>query len=119
MSVLDTPSAQPVPPAERIASQLKTTTRNTYQQLVQAFNQGARLFWSNPVATPEEIAAALGPQAVEVFQLHGKIGQLLAQVKPEAIAPGMAVVGEFTYNEDGTVTVIPPPPAPDPAPQPE
>lgn len=116
MSVLDNPTPPPpVPHAVRVANQLKQTTRQTFNQLVQVFNQGAKQFWSNPHATPAEIAAALGPQGAEVFQLHGKIGQLLAQVKPESIAPGMAVVGEFTYNEDGTLTVIEPP-APEPTP---
>ncbi len=110
MSVLDNPAPQPLSQAQRVASQLKTTTRTTFQQLAQVFNQGARQFWANPAATPAEIAAALGPQAVEVFQLHGKIGALLADVKPESIALGMAVVGQFTYNEDGTVTVITPEP---------
>lgn len=113
MSVLDNPIPQPpVPPAVRAAGQLKVTTRQTYNRLVEAFNQGAAMFWQNPTATPAEIAAALGPQAVEIFQLHGMIGQLLAQVKPEAIAPGLAAVGEFTYNEDGSVTIVEPPEVP-------
>lgn len=120
MSVLDKPAAPlPPPPATRVAAHLRQTTRDTFHQLAQVFNQGAKQFWKNPRATPAEIAAALGPQAVEVFQLHGKIGALLAQVKPESIAEGVAVVGQFTYNEDGTVTVLEnPPPIPvDPAPE--
>lgn len=112
MSVLDEPSQPVVVPATRIANQLVQQTRNTFQQLVQAFNAGAEVFWRNPRATPEEISAALGTNAREVFELHGKIGRLLAEVRPAAIVPGMAVVGQFTYNEDGTVTVVQPEPEP-------
>jgi len=38
--------------------------------------------------------------------LHGKLGALLASVKPEAVADGVSVVGQFTMNEDGTVTIL-------------
>jgi hypothetical protein len=76
-----------------------------FQQLTSVYNDGARNFWANPRATPQEIAEALGDRAAEVFQLHGKIGALLASVKPESIEPGMSVVGQFTVNQDGTVTV--------------
>jgi hypothetical protein len=113
MSVLNPQPAPPVNPAVRAAAQLKQQARNTFQQLVGAFNQGAQQFWKNQRAKPSEIAAALGTDAKEVFELHGKIGALLAEIKPEAIAPGLAAVGNFEYNVDGTVVVLDPvPPAP-------
>ena len=69
------------------------------------------MFWQNPQGlTPDEIAAALGTNAQEVFALHYKLGQLIGSVKPEAIAEGFSLVGEFTYNEDGSVTVVHPEP---------
>lgn len=108
MGVLDNPQVPEVAPAARVANQLKQQTRMTYQQLVQAFNQGAQSFWKNPRVKPSEVAAALGADAKEVFELHGKIGALLATVSPEAIASGAAVVGQFSYNNDGTVTVVDP-----------
>lgn len=115
MSILNPQSAPQVDPAARIAAQLKQQARNTFQQLVGAFNQGAQQFWKNPRVKPSEIAAALGTDAKEVFELHGKIGALLGQIAPDAIAPGLAVVGEFTYNNDGTITVVDPvTPAPAP-----
>lgn len=114
MGLLDNQNTSEVPAAERVARQIKQQARMTFQQLVQVFNHGAQSFWSNTRATPVEIAAALGTDAKEVFELHGKIGALLASVKPDAIATGMAVVGEFSYNADGTVTVADPvAPAPD------
>jgi hypothetical protein len=105
MGVLDNQPVSPIPSAERVAKQIKQQAKITYQQLLQVFNNGARQFWQNPQATPAEIAAALGTDAVEVFQLHGKIGALLATINPAVIAEGASVVGEFTYNADGTVTV--------------
>lgn len=116
MGVLDNPQVPEVTTAQRVADQIKQQCRMTFQQLVQSFNQGANAFWKNPRAKPSEIAAALGTDAKEVFELHGKIGALLASVKPEAIAAGSAVVGEFTINANGTVTAVDPvPPAPAPA----
>lgn len=129
MSVLNPPSVEPVPPGQVVAERIKQQARQTFQQLTMAFNQGARAFWKNNDATPEQIAEALGTNAVEVFQLHGKIGALLASVRPAAIAPGLAMVGTFTYNDDGTVTITghaadptppsAPAPAPEPTPEPE
>lgn len=117
MSVLNPPTQPAVPAGQVVAERLKQQTRQTFQQLVMAFNNGARSFWNNNDATPADIAAALGTDAKEVFELHGKIGALLASVNPAAIAPGVSAVGAFTYNADGTVTVTGP--APEPAPTPE
>lgn len=105
MGILDNQNTPEIDPAVRVANQIKQQARMTFQQLVQAFNQGAQSFWSNPQVPAGDIAAALGADAKEVFELHGKIGALLATVKPEAIQPGLSVVGQFTYNEDGTVTI--------------
>lgn len=108
MGILDNQNAPEVDPAVRVANQIKQQARMTFQQLVQAFNQGAQSFWNNPRVQPADIAAALGTDAKEVFELHGKIGALLATIKPEAIQPGLSVVGQFTYNQDGTVTITGP-----------
>jgi hypothetical protein len=124
MSILDRdPSNDQPPPASQAAERLIRMTKNTYDQMVMAFNHGSEVFWSNRMgATPEEVSAALGSDAKEVFYLHARLGELIGLVKPEAIAEGLSVVGEFTMNEDGTVTVIPPttppPPEPEPAPEP-
>jgi hypothetical protein len=105
MSVLNQPQTPEVDPAIRAANMLKRQTRQTFQQMVMAFNQGANNFWNNPRVSPTEIADALGVDAKEIFELHAKLGTLLASVQPEAIAEGASVVGQFTMNEDGTVTV--------------
>lgn len=107
-----------ISPAQRTAQQMVRQAKSLYDGLVATFNEGARNFWQNPRATPQEIAAALGTDAKEVFELHAKVGAFVASINPEAVAPGAAVVGEFSYNADGTVTVpVAPAPAPEPTPE--
>lgn len=101
------------------AMQIKAAAVAAYTHLLNVFSTEARRFWRNPSATPAEIAAALGTDGVEVFRLHGAIGQLLASIDPAAIADAAAMVGEFSYGEDGSVTIVEPQPAPTPEPEPE
>jgi hypothetical protein len=37
-----------------------------------------------------------------------QLGQLISSVNPTDIATGSSVIGQFTMNEDGTVTILPP-----------
>jgi len=110
MSILDREFQPERPaPAKMAANRLVQMTKQTYNQMVQAFNQGSQVFWKNGMgASPEAIAAELGTDAKEVFELHHKLGELIATVKPEAITEGVSLVGQFTMNQDGTVTVIVP-----------
>lgn len=105
MSVLDNNSQPQLSAAEKVARQLKAETRQAFANMVKAFNNGAKSFWTNNRATPAEIAATLGSDAKEIFELHGKLGALIASIKPEAINEGSSVVGSFTTNEDGSVTI--------------
>lgn len=105
MSLLDPTTVDTPDMATRVANQLKQNARNTFRNLVATYTSGAKAFWQNPAATPAQIADALGTDGVELFQLHAKIGALLAEVKPESVTEGNAVVGEFTYNPDGSLTV--------------
>jgi len=91
---------------EEIAATLKLQAKNIYNNMVSTFNRGSKMFWNNPNATPEQISAALGSDAKELFELHYKLGQLISSVDPIAITPGTTVIGQFTMNEDGTVTVL-------------
>ena len=111
MSILDDnrPERVEVPKAKMAANRLIQMTRQAYSQMVQAFNQGSKMFWANSMgASSVDIAAELGTDAKEVFELHHKLGLLIASVKPEAISEGVSLVGNFTMNEDGTVTVTVP-----------
>ena len=105
MSMLENDMSFQDPESKRVAKDLIFTTRRTYQSMVHAFNQGSRTFWG---ASPEVQQAALdfmGTNAAEVFQLHGKLGALIAEINPDDIQEGLSIVGAFTYNEDGTVTL--------------
>lgn len=108
MSILD---SNPLDPsnAEIAARQIVQQARQTFAQMSKAFNDGSKLFWQNPRgATPTEIALVLGNNAKEVFELHYALGQLVGSIKPDSIMEGLSVVGQFTMNEDGTVTIVEP-----------
>ena len=93
--------------AEIAAQRLVQITKRTYQQMVNSFNEGSKIFWQNPDGfIPAQIATALGTDAREVFELHYALGQLIDSIKPDSIQEGWAAIGQFTMNEDGTVTVL-------------
>ena len=108
MSILDNNPLTPVDKAVRVANAIKSTTRQTFQMMTNAFNMGSKNFWNNPHATPAQIAEALGNDAREVFELHYALGLLINSIKPDSIQEGWAAIGQFTMNEDGTVTILPP-----------
>lgn len=110
MSILDNSPVPQLSESQIIANNLKGSTKMTFQMMVNAFNIGSKNFWDNTKATPTEIALALGSDAREVFELHYALGQLIGSVKPESISEGLALIGQFTMNEDGTVTIIEPTP---------
>lgn len=107
MSILDSNFEDRRPPAaQRTALELLRSTKQTFELMTMAFNRGSRQFWNNENgATPQEIADELGVSAREVFQLHAKLGQLIAEIKPESIQEGLSCIGNIVYNEDGTVQV--------------
>lgn len=76
--------------------------------MVNSFNNGSNNFWNNPMIPPSAIADALGTNAGEVFRLHYALGSLINQIKPQSIAYGLSKIGQFTINQDGTVTIIEP-----------
>jgi hypothetical protein len=120
MSILDKNIDMQPDPVQESANRLIMMTKHTFNQMVNRFNEGSRIFWENPRGvSPEAIAEKLGSDAAEVFMLHYKLGHLISEVKPEAISYGLSVIGNFTMNEDGTVTVITTTPEPTPEPTPE
>lgn len=105
MSILDNNPVPKLTASQQAANSLVSQTRNTFNIMVNAFNNGSNNFWNNPMISPSSIAEALGTNAREVFELHYALGQLIGAVKPESIAKGLSVIREFTINDDGTVTV--------------
>lgn len=108
MSILDNNPQNPIDKAIRVANTIKGSTRQTFQMMTNAFNTGSKNFWKNPHSAPAQIVEALGTDAREVFELHYALGQLINSIKPESIQEGWAAIGQFTMNEDGTVTILPP-----------
>lgn len=106
MSILDNPHANINNDAKIAADQLKLTAYNTFQVMTRAFNGGAKIFWNNPSATPTQIANELGTDAKEIFELHYALGQLISSIKPETINETLNIIGSFTMNDDGTVTIL-------------
>lgn len=93
---------------EEISLSLKTQAKNVYNNMLNTYSRGLRLFWNNPNATPQQISNALGTDAKELFELHYKLGQLISSVDPLVVASVSSIVGQFIMNEDGTVTILPP-----------
>lgn len=104
MSILDNVNIEDSV-SERISNYIKIQTKQNFESMVLFFNEGAKSFWKNPNATPVQIANNLGVNAKEIFELHYALGQFIASIKPEAIQEGLSVIGQFTMNEDGTVTI--------------
>ena len=106
MSILDNNNA-PQDISIQISNRIINQTKQTFNSMANAFNEGAKIFWQNPRgASPQQIASALGTNAKEVFELHYALGVFISGIKPEAIQEGLSVIGQFTINQDGTVTVI-------------
>jgi hypothetical protein len=105
MSILDNVNIEDSV-SERISNYIKIQTKQNFESMVLFFNEGAKSFWKNPNATPTQIANNLGTNAKEIFELHHALGQFIANIKPESIEEGLSVIGQFTMNEDGTVTII-------------
>jgi hypothetical protein len=105
MSILDNNHQTSTDKAVKAANTIKGATKQTFQMMVNAFNNGSKNFWNNPHANPSEISQALGTDAREVFELHYALGQLIGSVKPQVISSGLSLIGQFTMNEDGTVTI--------------
>lgn len=108
MSILNNNNNNNQPlPAEVAAQKLIQITKHTYQEMVNAFNQGAEIFWNNSMgASPIDIADKLDTNAKEIFELHYKLGQLLSSVNNNTIADANNLIGDFILNQDGTVTII-------------
>lgn len=107
MSILNDQPINEPSPAEIAAQRLIQITRRTYQQMVSSFNEGSKIFWQNSDGlTPTQVAIALGTDGKEIFQLHYKLGELIASIKPETIQEGLSVIGQFVMNEDGTITIV-------------
>lgn len=115
MSILNRATTIPeqIPAAKRIANRIRVQTVQSYQNLLILHEDGIKSFWNNPNATPQEIATELGTDAVEIFSIHYKLGEFLSQFNPDKVAEIRSLVGQYTANSDGSITINPTPTAVD------
>lgn len=104
MSILNSETYKPT--TDSIKNGLKIEASSLFNAIVSTYINGTLSFWNNPYYTPSEMATALGNEAKEMFELHYKLGQLIQSIQPETITEANSYIGNFTMNEDGTVTVL-------------
>ncbi len=91
--------------AALVARNIANQVDSSYRQIVTMYETGLRRFWQNPKATPQEIADQLGVRAAKVFSLHGALYQLIKTANPQEALTELSSVGDFTANEDGSITI--------------
>jgi hypothetical protein len=94
-----------LPPSQAIATALKMQSAAAFRQLGGLLQEGYRNLWANQRATAEEIVAALGTDAADVFKAADGVKALLNAIRPgsvTAVAPRT-----FTVNVDGSITLAP------------
>lgn len=102
-----------IPKATLLAVQTKEILEANLQQLANNLSGSVQECWDGAGYTPQEYIAAYGTNATRVFQFHGQLIGLLkanADILPEsAQIPDsvLALVGPYTANDDGTITVQP------------
>lgn len=116
MSLLAKPQAPVVPASVRLRQEvavLSQAPRRIADSLFQAWKTSFDLLWSTAGGvTPADRIAAMGPNAVELFESSSALVQFLVEVigdkDPEMIAQIQQradSIPKFTAHEDGTVTL--------------
>lgn len=84
-------------------------TERAFARMVRVQKEGIDLVWNNPNGlTPQEVCDGFGENAASIFMFHGAVTEAIMTV---ASMDGIEVnlsfpTNKFTYNEDGTVTVL-------------
>ena len=115
MSVLQQNTA-PTINGETKANQIKKQIAITGEHLYYNWASSFDALWNNNQLSAEEIIAALGTDAAEVFYLSSAIVQFMSTVfagrREDILAKiqkKLATLPEFTINENGTVSLVAPP----------
>lgn len=108
MSILDSLPSDPA--CVTVAKELLTDAHTIYNQMLDMYNSSTQRFWNNRYyqeCSPSGISEALGNNAKELFILHYQLGQFLNSIKPGCVDATNTMIGNFTLNDDGTVTILP------------
>lgn len=85
---------------------LKADAKKSFEQLHFTIKRATERFWKNPNYTPQEMALAAGTDAKELFELHSMIVSVLENANPGSCNDIISMVGDYTVNPDGTVTIL-------------
>lgn len=70
-----------------------------------SFEKLFKTIWENPIFTPQQIMNGYANDAVLLFIVSGKTGELLHAADPSYIPPTIPERYTFTLNQDGTVII--------------
>lgn len=102
MSILQTEISK----SQIIGESLISEAIGLYNHMSETYTNGTLKFWKNPECSPAEIAGSLGNKGKELFLLHYQLGQLLNSINPGSTDSINNIIGNFTINEDGTITIL-------------
>lgn len=93
-------------PAQQAANTVVQIISQTFQIRVQNFKRASSAVWNNPNATPMDVVAAMGTQAVAIFTASGQEATLLNMFLPSLNLPTTIPAGfAFVSNPDGSAVL--------------
>lgn len=92
--------------AKMVADSLISEAVGLYNHMNDIYTNGTHKFWKHPSLTPQQIANGLENKGKELFLLHYQLGQLLNSINPGSVDNVNSVIGSFTMNDDGTVSIL-------------
>jgi len=110
MSLIKQPITLTAPTKEQLLAvkirNIKTITARAYEQLVKIQQEGIEVFWKDCRLTPQEIATAMGEDAVKVFQFHGFLTDCIKSIATaDGIEPEIKLPTNAFEVVDGTLVI--------------
>jgi hypothetical protein len=96
-----------MPDINKIADSIKNHSDRTLRVLVDSFNHSVNLLWKNPAASADSIVVSLGTDAKNILEDQARLGQFLNTLVPDRVKNSLESIGQYTPNEDGSVTIQP------------
>ena len=111
--LFDTPTSDnsALTPAEQ-AADIDAFGTDAFLEMQRVYARNMRDFWEyddgipDNGLDPQKLCDVWGNQAYLRFQYNGVLKNAINALQPGASAEGDALQGEFTINEDGTVTIL-------------
>ncbi len=100
------PDQPTIAPELKAANFILISSNNLYQQMISTYNDLYNRVWANPNATPDLIVAAMGANAVQVFNTSASLATYLNSLGAGVVAT-MPSGWDYTANADGSVTLTP------------